>query len=363
MKTLTVTFHHTTNYGAVLQTYALQQFIVSAGHENMVLETAPSARKKRVPKNCYQLIREIYFSYLRLKHGREHRRLKECFARFHDERINLTRPYNSMQDLRVSYPEVDCLITGSDQVWNLKTTPEFIDARLLKFGTPSMRRFSYAASVEELDYDESQKKYVTEALLKFDGVSLREESAREYIVSFSGISCERVLDPVFLLTKKQWMEIAQSPRIKEPVILCYQVQSNKRMQEVAEKLKKETGHPIVSICNSPIEWIDSDYTFHDVSVEEFLGFYAIASHVVSASFHGVAMALVFEKPVYAMVKSNRASRLKEIMSLMGLDEYIIDQESRNTIPYFSLNDMSRSSVIKEEERKKSIIYLKKMLDE
>ena len=38
MKTFTVTYHHTCNYGALLQTYALQHTIESLGHENTVFE-------------------------------------------------------------------------------------------------------------------------------------------------------------------------------------------------------------------------------------------------------------------------------------------------------------------------------------
>ena len=47
MNTLTVTFHHTTNYGAVLQAYALQQYILGAGHNNLILETAPPPPQKK----------------------------------------------------------------------------------------------------------------------------------------------------------------------------------------------------------------------------------------------------------------------------------------------------------------------------
>ena len=360
MRTLTVTFHHTTNYGAVLQTFALQQFILGLGHENMVLETV-SIHKKKSPKSLYQVVRDLYFIYLKLKHRKTYQRLKDHFSRFHTEKIKLTVPYHTMNELLDTYPDVDCLISGSDQVWNMKTTPEFIDARLLKFGKPSWRRFSYAASIEELNYTLEQQKQIKEALQSFAGISLREESAKNYIESITGVNCERVLDPVFLLSKNQWLEFVKTPRIDGPFILCYQVQSNKRMREVAVYLRKKTGYPIVSICNSPIEWIKSDYILHDVSIEEFIGFYSKAAYVISASFHGIAMALVFEKPVYALVKSVRANRIKEIMSLMGLDNYVITQESQSPITEYTQEIISKYIEIKTQERKKSISFLEQML--
>ena len=358
MKTLTVTFHHTTNYGAVLQTYALQQTIMSLGHENLVLETKTNTKKKKTKPS----FRELYLRYLSWLRRKERKVLVKYFADFHKYRLQLTRPYASMEDLRNDPPDVDCLITGSDQVWNFATTPRFIDSRLLLFGKESAIRFSYAASMEELRYSDEQKQRLTDALINYKGISVREQSAKDYIESFSSYHIERVLDPVFLLSKEKWMDLAIEPRIKGPIILCYQVQSNKRLEEVAYKLKKQTGYPVVSICNGPIRWMKSDYSFHDVSIEEFLGFYSQAAYVVSASFHGVAMGLVFEKPVYALVKKVRANRLKEVMSLFGLNDYVILQDSESDIKPYDDITLERAKTIKQQYIEKSVSFLKDMLN-
>ncbi len=358
MKTLTVTFHHTTNYGAVLQTYALQQTILSLGHENLVLETKTSEKKKKSKLS----IRELYLKYLAWLRRKERKVLVKYFADFHKYRLQLTRQYASMEDLRNDPPDVDCLITGSDQVWNFATTPKFIDSRLLKFGKESAIRFSYAASMEELRYSDEQKQRLKDALVGYKGISVREQSAKDYIESFTPYQVERVLDPVFLLSKENWMQLAIEPRIKGPYILCYQVQSNKRMEEVAYHLKKETGYPVVSICNGPIRWMKSDYSFHDVSIEEFLGFYNQAAYIVSASFHGVAMGLVFDKPVYALIKSVRANRLKEVMKLFVLDDYIVSQDEKSEIKPYKVSSLENMQVIKKQYLEKSFDYLNRMLN-
>lgn len=358
MKTLTVTFHHTTNYGAVLQTYALQQTILSLGHENLVLETKTEGKKKKAKLS----VRELYLRYLSWLRRKERKVLVKYFADFHKYKLQLTRPYISMEDLRNDPPDVDCLITGSDQVWNFATTPKFIDSRLLKFGKESAIRFSYAASMEELRYSDEQKQRLKDALAGYKGISVREQSAKEYIESFTPYHVERVLDPVFLMSKEKWMELAIEPRIKGPYILCYQVQSNNRMEEVAYMLKKQTGYPVVSICNGPIRWMKSDYSFHDVSIEEFLGFYNQAAYIVSASFHGVAMGLVFDKPVYALVKSVRANRLKEVMKLFALDNYIVSQDEKSEIPQYAEESLDNMQKIKKQYLEKSFDYLNRMLN-
>ncbi len=135
------------------------------------------------------------------------------------------------------------------------------------------------------------------------------------------------------------------------------------MQRVASQLQKQTGLPIVSICNGSIKWIKSDYTFYDVSIEEFLGFYRDASYIVSASFHGIAMGLVYEKPVYALIKQNRANRLKDIMTLFGLGAYIVRQGEVVNVKLYQEDDLRGSREKKVVLIKESKDYLQKMFSE
>ena len=357
MKSLTVTYHHTTNYGAVLQAYALQQTIMSLGHENLILETSINKKKN---KRVFS-IKELYLFFLSKLRAKELLRLRQHFVAFHTERLNLTKPFSSMEELRNNCPDVDCLITGSDQVWRFATNPKFLDSRLLDFGPENAIRFSYAASMEELNYTDNEKLKLRESLQRYKGISVREESAKQYIESFSPFIVERLLDPVFLLTKEQWSKIEKEPRLSGSYILCYQVQSNKRMEGVARELKRETGLPIVSICNSSIRWIKSDYYYHDVSIEEFIGFYHNASYIVSASFHGVAMGLVFEKPVYAMVKASRANRIKEVMQLFCLDDYIVPEDDIKPIKPYTNDAIETLKEVKESMVSKSFSFLNSML--
>lgn len=363
MRTLTTTFHFGTNYGATLQAYALQQTIMSLGHENDILDIVDISNNEAVLLSPKELARRFYLKYLSFKRRKQIAVLRQSFDEFHKNHMHLTRVYVDMEDIR-NDPQVqkyDCLITGSDQVWNLKTRPGFVDSRFLLFGSEKSRRFSYAASLEELDYTDDQKTYVSNALKCFHGITIREESACKYVESFSDIKCKRVIDPVFLLVKEEWMKIAREPRLKGPYILCYQVQRNKRIEEVAYLLKKKTGLPVVSICNSAIKWMKSDYTFYDVSVEEFLGFYNQAAYIVSASFHGVAMGMIFEKPVYAMVKKERADRIRNIMTLMGLSDYIIVQGKNDAIPEYNDTRLREMKAVWQDERNKGIGFIKEML--
>lgn len=360
MKTFTTTFHHTTNYGATLQSYALQQTIQKLGHENVIMEYSNprSDTGKSKPLSLRMRIVHRYIKFMHCLRKKQCDRLVASFRDFHEEYMNLSKRYVSMDELRNDPPEADCLITGSDQVWNLTSNSALTPAYFLDFGKPDCIRFSYAASIEKLTYTEEQKRYVNERLSQFKGISLREESAKQYIESFTDYKCQRVLDPVFLLTKEEWNTIAAKPRITVPYILCYQVLSNPRMQEVVNKLKKMTGLPIVTINNGPYKLIKSDYALFDVSPEEFLGLYNGAKIVVTTSFHGTAFGIVYNKPTYALIKNVNASRISDTMKLFGLQNNLISASTQIHEP------KENSPIVVDtlaKERELSIGYLKDML--
>lgn len=360
MKTLTVTIHHSTNYGASLQAYALQQALEKLGIDNLIFEypyknnNSPKAGSRTIKS----ILRTVYLKYLKILRSGRTEELAVSFAEFHKSKMKLTRIYESMEDLRNDPPLVDAYITGSDQVWNLATKNEFIPARFLDFGPEEIKRISYAASIEVLNYSNEDKTMVRRCLSKFNGVSLREQSACEYIESITDRKPYHVVDPVLLLTKDDWRNMSKKPRVDGPYILTYQVLRNNRMQEVVDRLKQKTGYPVVQVCNTQVKWIKADKTFYDVSPEEFIGLYENAAVVVSASFHGTALGLVFGKPTYGLVRNEYGSRIKEILEMFGLDDYCIGPDSNIPEPYI---DQSKLDERIERERINSIDFLSRYL--
>lgn len=345
-----------------MQAYALQKKIKSLGHENILLEYPESDRYySRIRlSNPRMAFIGLYFNITKFFRKKEHLRLRETFKQFKKNNMQLTRVFSSIKDLRKNTPNVDCLITGSDQVWNMRSNPRFKSVHFLDFGKKDLKRFSYAASLENLNYTEEQKEYVNNALRSFNGISVREQSAKDYIESFSDHKPKVVLDPVFLLTKEEWRSIAKKPRIGGSYILCYQVLSNKNMQKVVNKLSKSTGYPIVSINNGTFKWIKSDHTFFDVSPEEFIGLYDNASIIVSSSFHGTAFGLIFNKPTYSLIKGVSSNRASDLLNKLGLSEFLISNLGSLPEPKINIDQINKNL---DRERNNSIKFLKRMLND
>lgn len=357
MRSFTVTLHHSNNYGALLQAYALQRVQQEMGIDNVIFEYPYrdgfySRVDLRSPKSAFSA---IYHNYHKRLHKKEIIRRNESFKRFHAQRMKLSRVYASMDELRKDDIDADVLITGSDQVWRFSGNQEFIPARFLDFGRDSARRISYAASMEKPHYTDEQKEKVKGWLSRFQGISLREESARDYIEKITGFSAQRVLDPVFLPDRAEWERIAISPKEDEPYILCYQVQRCERMQEVVDTLKKRTGYKTIAVLPESKKYIKTDVSRFDVSPEEFLGLYQNASVVVTGSFHGTAFGYLFGKPTYSVVRSESASRITELAALFGLSDFCIGMNA--TIPPVERYDSSAVYQKIAAERKRSLLFL------
>ena len=361
MKSFTVTFHHSNNYGALLQTYALQQTITRLGIENTVFEYP--YRNSFYEKVDFRRPREaaasLYSNFKKILHKDEIKRRKKSFQDFHINRLKLSQTFYSMDELRASEIDADVFITGSDQVWRFSGNQEFLPARFLDFGSESAKRVSYAASIERLNYTDEQKKLAKKWIEPFSAVSLREESARAYISEITGKKAERVLDPVFLFEPKDWDEIAAEPRFKDPYILCYQVQSNSEMQRTVNALKRKTGFKTVAILPASKKYIKTDETLFDVSPEEFIGLYQNAAVVVSGSFHGTALGYLFGKPTYAAVRSSGSDRIRDLASLLGQTRFCIG--AGDGIPEISEFDGVQLKNRIAEEREKSMAFLKNAL--
>lgn len=361
MKTFTVTIHNSTNYGAWLQAFALQNAIESLGHENLIFDYVyETSDTKQSFRSARQLAVMLAYRVISLFRISKIRKRRQAFRHFAQEHLRMSEPYRSMEELRSNPPEAEVYITGSDQVWNFLQREPFMESRFLDFGPASVKRVSYAASVANLNYTDEQKAWVREKLSRFDAISLREKSAQEYISGIIGRRTELVMDPVFLPAQSVWEKLAQSRAINEPYILIYQVQSCPGMDEVIAELKRKTGFKTVAILPTVITWVHTDIRLFDVSPEEFVGLFRGAEIVVSASFHGTAFGLISGKPTYAMSRTKGPSRVKDLMTLCGVPHFCI--EDTRELPEPDTFDAGAVESVIEAERERSLGYLRKCLD-
>ena len=133
MKIITVTSQEADNYGAVLQSYALQQTLEKLGYENEILHISTKGRKSKKV-----LIRETILKTLNVVFFARHKKLEKRFVSFRQNCLKQTKHYTSLEELRNDPPKADIYLTGSDQVFALGNS--LVPVRYLDFGDDSVKR-------------------------------------------------------------------------------------------------------------------------------------------------------------------------------------------------------------------------------
>jgi len=356
MKTKTITYHNAHNYGAVLQTYALQQSLLLIGIENEIINYQSNnctIFNKFSRKIGRQTIGEIVNNLVTLVHYKELKDKYNLFENFINKELALTGKYEKLVDLINMPPEADCYITGSDQVWNVfnGVKKEFF----LDFGDKKIKRVSYAASIGIYEISDKNKKEFFDLIKKFDKISVREKQSKLFIEEQSNKKCCVNVDPVFLLSKERWAQISNTTYSSEKYILCYPLLYHPLLNEALKKLKDTTGYKIIILNPNVRTKIKGDKIIRNAGPREFLDLFKNAEIILTTSFHGVAFSIINEKKFFSFINSHAPSRIKNILNILGLEDRIV-----NDIKDVISDEINYSNVnkLKKIEVDKSLKYLK-----
>ena len=357
-----VTYHRAINYGAVLQAYALNKKInmlgVTCDTIDYQCEAVDIQYNYRTWKRCTSWKNFIAHNLTCLLRGRK----KKSFSNFAKQfTMSVHCDRNNIQEATKAY---DVFITGSDQVFNPichRNDPTFF----LDFVISGSKN-CYAASLGSIAQFESSSIDVNALLREFNGLSFREREASEYMEDVLKRKCLTVMDPVWFLNKEEWGKIALGKK-KEPYIFVYNLMDYEYMRKYVRKLSKETGLPVV-VTNRTIigdlKYIGSTNNKSNCSPAEFLGYIRDAEYVITDSFHGTSLAILFEKMFCVALnpaQNNTNSRLHTILNLTGLQARTIDEDTLlctlEDIDYGVVKSKIEDSVKDSELFLKSIIFV------
>lgn len=346
-----ITFHNAINYGALLQTYALQKSITNMGYEAEIINYSNSNIDKTRKKPCWKQYRNP-FNYHNDKLIYEVEIVKEKKLRdFLNARINKTEKINRENITKVS-SKFDVVFTGSDQVWNDSIT-DFDDTYYLDF-VPAEKRCSYAASIGKEIIPAENVPRMQKLLSDYHAISVREEAAKEALKTQMGISATRVLDPTLLISEREYEKLARKPA-KKRYVLLYMLLYSESLVQSAKKMAKEKGVPIFCI-NSSGKRIKGIVDYSDVGIEEWLGLFLNAEFVFTNSFHGTAFSINFNKQFNVELPPDRiqaSSRVKDILKIFDLEKQVIKNgETKSNIINYELVNRILST-----EREKSRKFL------
>lgn len=336
MRVAIITLPLHTNYGGILQAYALKKSIEALGHSAEIIDR----RCKMVLPPAWKMpliyLKRTLLNIMSFGRGpeicRENRILREfprvssLLSGFVEYEIS-PRLIDSYTEIAVG--EYDAFVVGSDQVWRPKYFGKIEDAYLDFASRWNVRRIAYAASygTDQLEYTYEQLEKCSALLKRFDAVSVRESGAVELCDEwFEREDAVHVLDPVMLLTADHYAEIAERTDSHpcKGKILSYLLDEDQYKKSV---LRRVEGWLDIDCHNAYIPDRDRNIPLEKrivPALQQWLSCFADAEFVVTDSFHGCVLAILFHKPFMALANHGRGmSRILSLLESLGLDDRIV----------------------------------------
>lgn len=315
MKIGILTFHWATNYGAVLQCYALQSYLKSLGHDVKVINYKP----RQYDDNVYTFLR--FRKFLNISEYLNGRKKEKALARFRETYLHQTERVFSCSMISSIASQFDMIISGSDQVLNPsfllsgegkgKVTPTYF------LGFPfSGKRIGYALSFGCVKYPEDACSIASKYIKNFDIVSVREKTGVDIVKVMGREDAEVVPDPTLLMPSEFYKTIADESKMLHRSSYVYSF----FIRHIADR--KLAVNNVFK--NRRIIWNNEDGGY---TMQDWLCKIMYADFVVTDSFHCVVMCLKFHTP-FAVVTELEGNvgmndRLYTILGNFDLSNHII----------------------------------------
>lgn len=324
MKIAILTLPLSTNYGGVLQNYALQQALKDMGHTPFTFDLGQftwidclifnlkSIVKSILGRPCQFILspRDYMYKERPLRIFVENH-VKLLYPRVKRPTIEILKKYN-----------IDAVIVGSDQVWRAKYYPHTCDMFLQFVKDKNIKKISYAASfgTHEWEYPKDKTALCKSLIKDFSAISVRENSAIDLCHHFLGVDAIQVLDPTLLLTEDDYKRLINNiPINKNKFLFAYLLDiSENKVSYVESIAKAKSLTPIIISAGKHLTQNDS--------VELWLSYFRDAAFVITDSFHGTVFSIIFKKNFITIANKKRGNdRMTSLLSLLDLTNRLVDE--------------------------------------
>lgn len=332
---LTLPLH--TNYGGILQAYALQTVLERMGHQVDVFNKV--LKKEKLPwwKKPFSYTKRFIKKFL-LKDKNTFVFLEEEWYNSLSEQRKLTNIFinkNIHQRLINSFGEIhngdyDAIIVGSDQVWRNSMFHTWghvkdEDAYLGFTKGWNIIRISYAASfgTNSIEVAPENLQSCSQAIARFKAVSIREESGISICKDFLNSNAVWMPDPTLLLTENDYKRLFNQSITSYHNLLSYVLDVTEDKQSLVNKLSKERNLEVRNM-NKVGTWHIGMKAEPQRPVDEWLKAFFEADYVVTDSFHACVFSILFHKQFTVIANKERGlDRFTTLLDIFGLKDRLI----------------------------------------
>ena len=364
------------NYGGLLQNYALQQTLIRLGHEVETIDwEGDSGLRETLYKMKVRVLHTLLpnkFPPLRyMPNDKERAIIQRNTNHFINTYINHTEAMHSYEEFvkQASKEKYDAYVVGSDQCWR-PCYNAFISSMFLDFvQDKQVKRIAYAASfgTDKWEFTPQQTSVCAPLAKKFDMVSVREDSGVKLCEEHLGVNAVHVLDPTMLLTKEDYVQLIEKE--KEPksdgTLFNYILDPDARKSVFIQKVAKAKGlkaFQVLPKCQTETRTKDDvknrieDCVFPGVTI--WLRAFMDAEMIIVDSFHGMVFSIIFNKPFWAIGNVSRGmSRFISLLKMFHLEDRLLDADLLDDVDFSKPIDWTMVNGILEEKRRECIFLL------
>lgn len=259
---------------------------------------------------------------------------------------------------------LDCVISGSDQLWNPYYTDPFL--LLENFNIP---KYSYASSIGVEEIPLEKKDLYKRALSSFINISVRENSAIQPLSELYERPIKKVVDPTFLLTDKQWIEFSEKSTLRintsTPYILAYFIADNLSYWSKLNQIQRQSEIArVIVLPMQPNHLKQEGEIIDNAGIYDFVYLIRHARLVCTDSFHATAMSINLKINFITFMRfqngerRSQNSRLVDLLQNYGLGSRLYENCGNEDL----LNvDFSLAEVKLSQERNESRTYIKSII--
>jgi len=301
-----LTFHDTSNYGAMMQAYAVRQACANLGHETQVIDY-----RQRSTLQFY-----VKQALLEPPRVAQFRKWSSCRS-FGRRRLSLTRPVRRRDQLWALASGFDCLCVGSDQIWDATGHRGFNPEFFFDFADPDRTRLiSYAPSCGSMKPDRCpEPKLAGQLLGRFSNLSARDTNTQLCIRAWAGRDSELVLDPTFLVDYDGFRD-ANTP--KGEYVLVYA----SRGGAMKAGIPASVGGFGLPVINAGFQAVPGAENRIGISPEAWVDLFRHASCVITTFFHGAIFSTLFRKPFVALSDPGKSLKVGDLLGRLGLSDQL-----------------------------------------
>ncbi|MBR5110741.1 MAG: polysaccharide pyruvyl transferase family protein [Clostridia bacterium] len=349
MKIGILTHQYINNYGAFLQAWALRQAIAGLFPEDEV-QIIDYVNLKHFIINTGGWFR-FYKNRETLKEWLQKTRLPHTFAKARRQHMVLSkRCFNAQQINALGF---DCIIVGSDEVWNYKDSKGNAE---LKFGIglTCKHLIAYAPSVGKVTAEETVPQYVIDGIRKFKYISARDDLTEQLAKRVTGKAPTRVLDPTFLTEfpradarsgKKPYILFYYCDKLPEPILTQIFSYAKQHDLDVLGAGECDKRYSAITINLTPFEWIEM---------------FKNAEFVFTGTFHGAVFSILNQRQfkVY-LTNESRIKKVTALLNELGISNRVIGSDFQFDLEAMK-SEINYSGIqpVIEQKRQMSKQYLK-----